>query len=45
MIERAAVTRANLADDNEIFVTSANETRRMLTARCGPFRDDQRARH
>jgi hypothetical protein len=40
-----AVTRAALADDNSQVISSANEIRRMFTARCGPPRDEQHARH
>ena len=40
-----AVTRAALADDNSQVISSANEIRCMFTARCGPPRDEQHARH
>lgn len=40
-----AVTRAALADDSTILLTSANEIRRIFAALCGPPRDEQHAGH
>jgi hypothetical protein len=40
-----AVTRSALADDSHALASSANEIRRMFTARCAPRRDEHHARH